>query len=72
MHSGTKQPLSSIEFFVNCIFLSGLTVVHVEDGDMSIGSTSGELKAFTRRGNIDVNLSQHDDVTLETKEGKLF
>ena len=47
-------------------------MVHVEDGDMSIGSTSGELKAFTRRGNIDVNLSQHNDVMLETKKGKLF
>ena len=48
-----------------------MTEVSVKNGDISIGSTSGILKAVTNSGNIDVSLSQHDNVILETKEGKL-
>ena len=47
----------------------GLTEVHVEDGDISVGSTSGKLKAVTNSGNINANLSHHDNITLKTKEG---
>ena len=52
----------------NALF-SGLTEVDVTSGDISIGSTSGNLKAQTKSGDINVNLSHHDDVTLQSKEG---
>ena len=48
-----------------------MTEVSVKNGDISVGSTSGTLKAVTNSGNIDVSLSRHNNVTLETKEGKL-
>ena len=51
--------------------LSGVTEVSAKNGDISISSTSGTLKAVTNTGNIDVSLSRHDNVILETKEGKL-
>ena len=54
-----------------CFSSSGVTEVSGKDGDISIGSTSGILKAVTHTGNIDVSLSRHNDVMLETKEGKL-
>ena len=47
-----------------------MTEINVDSGDISVGSASGKLKAVTRNGNIDVNLSHHDDVTLRSKEGK--
>lgn len=50
---------------------SGVTEVSVKNGNISIGSTSGILKAVTKTGNIDVSLSRHNNVILETKEGKL-
>ena len=54
-----------------CFSSSGVTEVSGKDGDISVGSTSGILKAVTHTGNIDVSLSRHNDVMLETKEGKL-
>ena len=48
-----------------------MTEVNVKNGDISIGSTSGTLKAVTKSGNIDVSLSRHNNVILETKEGML-
>ena len=48
-----------------------MTEVSVKNGDISVGSTSGTLKAVTNSGNIDVSLSQHNNVTLETRVGKL-
>ncbi|PFX14333.1 Protein FAM185A [Stylophora pistillata] len=52
-------------------FGESFTEIHVEEGNISIGSTSGQLEAFTGRGSIDVNLSQHEDVKLNTKEGDI-
>ena len=46
-----------------------MTEVSVKNGNITVGSTSGTLKAVTESGNVDVNVSQHDDVTLETKTG---
>lgn len=61
-----------IYLLIKCIFpLSGESEVSVKSGDISIGSTSGILKAVTNTGNIDISLSQHNNVILETKEGKL-
>lgn len=57
-------------FFPIRSFLAGFTEIRAEDGNISIGSTSGQLEAFTGRGSIDVNLSQHEDVVLNTNEGK--
>ena len=55
------------------VFLfSGVTEVDVEEGDISVGSASGKLKAVTNHGNIDVNLAHNDDVTLKSKEGILL
>jgi len=54
------------------MLFSGLTEVDVDSGDISVGSTSGKLKAVTKSGNINVNLSQHDDIKLKTNEGKLL
>lgn len=51
--------------------IHGLTEINVDSGDISVGSASGKLKAVTRNGNIDVNLSHHDDVTLRSKEGSI-
>lgn len=51
--------------------VSGVTEVNVKNGNISVGSTSGILKAVTKTGNIDVSLSRHNNVILETKEGKL-
>lgn len=48
-----------------------MTEVNIKNGDISVGSTSGTLKAVTNSGNIDVSLSRHSNVTLETKEGRL-
>ena len=48
-----------------------MTEVSVKNGDISIGSTSGILKAVTNTGNIDISLSRHNNVILETKKGKL-
>lgn len=50
---------------------SGVTEVSGKNGDISIRSTSGILKAVTHTGNIAVSLSRHNNVMLETKEGKL-
>lgn len=57
-----------VSYCENALF-SGLTEVDVTSGDISIGSTSGYLKAQTKSGDINVNLSRHDDVTLKSKEG---
>lgn len=59
-------------FLIKRVFpFSGATEVSVKNGNISIGSTSGILKAVTKTGNIDVSLSRHNNVILETKEGKL-
>lgn len=66
------QPICFLHNYSKCTdFFLGFTEVNVENGNISIGSTSGTLKAVTKSGNIDVSLSKHDDVTLETKKGKL-
>lgn len=49
-----------------------MTEVNIKNGDISVGSASGTLKAVTNSGNIDVSLSRHNNVILETKEGRLF
>ena len=49
-----------------------MTEVNIKNGDISVGSTSGALKAVTNSGNIDVSLSRYNNVILETKEGRLF
>jgi len=51
--------------------IHGLTEVDVDSGDISVGSTSGKLKAVTKSGNINVNLSHHDDIKLKTNEGNI-
>ena len=49
-----------------------MTEVSVKNGNITVGSTSGTLKAVTKSGNVDVNVSQHDNVTLETKTGTVL
>lgn len=66
-----KAKLASESGCINLGDVHGFTEIHVEEGNISIGSTSGQLEAFTGRGSIDVNLSQHEDVKLNTKEGDI-
>ena len=54
---------------VSWLPFSGSTEIDVDRGDISVVSASGKLKAVTTTGNVNVNLSYHDDVMLKSKEG---
>lgn len=64
-----KAQLSSESGHIKLGDIHGVTEVSVKNGDISVGSTSGTLNAVTNSGNIDVSLSRHNNVILETKEG---
>ncbi|XP_020601270.1 protein FAM185A-like [Orbicella faveolata] len=66
-----KAQLSSESGHINLGDIHGESEVSVKSGDISIGSTSGILKAVTNTGNIDISLSRHNNVILETKEGDI-
>lgn len=51
--------------------IHGSTEIDVDRGDISVVSASGKLKAVTTTGNVNVNLSYHDDVMLKSKEGNV-
>lgn len=66
-----KAQLSSESGHIKLGNIHGVTEVNIKNGDISVGSTSGALKAVTNSGNIDVSLSRHNNVILETKEGDI-